>query len=504
MVINKASMRIEIKTPTKAYLNASPEEMASVAKFLSYTNTSSQFQYKKHLKNRWWKQKDPDGWQFRANELKAEMSVCLLFKEDGKVCIRPGSIPYLIENFNDVTIEESSQYQSLFHKPRPYPWYKKIPFDLYPYQNESVKSLIEIRHGNVQLCTGAGKSAIILTIARNLGLKTVIAVPSQSIFSEMLEKFEHHLGKSSVGALGDGKKRLGKLFTVAISKSLTNLKPGTDEFKELSSAQVLLVDESHLWGASTLEEVCHGLFSNVPYRMFFSGTQTRGDGTEKLLQSIIGKTVASLTTDKAIQGGFICDHEFKIVSTKTTSPGYSSDDALAMKRRHFLHNDNIAKFIANLANSVYAARKEQTLVLVDEIDQIYRLIPLLNVPYSCATGKKIKDLGNLDTDEAVEKFNKGEAKVLIGTSCISTGTNIFPTHHTVNWQGGTSEIKTKQGAVGRSVRKLEGSLYEKYHAPKKKAIVWDFDVVGVDIMKRHLKERIEYYSDSGTEIKVVG
>lgn len=493
-------MKITIKTPTKAHIDASPEELVKLKKFLTYSNTSAQFQYKKHLKNIWWRQKDPSGWQARAQELKMEIDVCLVFFEDQNTCIRPGSISYIQKEFENVEIVQDSK---IFPKEKPFPWYKKIPFELYSYQKESIEKLMEIKHGNVQLCTGAGKSAIILSIARNLGLKTVIAVPFASIFSEMLEKFEFHLGKSSVGALGDGKKRLNKLFTVAISKSLTNLKPGSKEYEEISSAQVLLVDESHLWGANTLEEVCHGLFSNVPYRMFFSGTQTRGDGSEKLLQSIIGETVTSLSTDKAIQGRFICDHEFKIVPIKTTSPGFISDDPLTMKRKHFLHNNNIAQFIANLANSVSAARGEQTLVLVDEIDQISKLIPFLKVPYACATGEKRKDLGETDPVDAVEKFNKGEVKVLIGTSCISTGTNIFPTHHTVNWQGGTSEIRTKQGAVGRSVRKLEGSEYEKYHVPKNKAIIWDFDIVGVDIMRRHLKDRLDCYRDSGTEIKVI-
>jgi superfamily II DNA or RNA helicase len=494
-------MNLLIKTPIKAYVSGTEEEIANLAKFLSYTNTSIQFQYKKHMKNRWWQQRDLDSWQSRAKELKDELNQCLMFKEDGKPCVRPGSISYIEEKFGKISTTYDPQYLASFENPKPFPWAKKIPFELYPYQKESVESLINAKHGNVQLTTGAGKTACILTIARNLGLKTVVAVPSQSIFSEMLDRFEQHLGKGVVGALGDGKKRLGKKFTVAISKSLTNLKPGTKEFEDISSAQVLLVDESHLFGAASLDEVCHNLFAKVPYRMFFSGTQTRGDGTEKLLQSIIGKTVATLTTEDAVKGGFISNHEFRIMPVTTTAVGFDSSDALAMKRRHFLHNDNIAKFIANLANSVYKAKGEQTLVLVDEIEQIHKLIPLLQIPYACATGEKIKELGGMDAIEAVELFNRGIAKVLIGTAAISTGTNIFPVHHLANWQGGSSEIKCKQGAVGRAIRKLVGSGYEQKHVPKDRAIIWDFKVIGIDVMDRHLSERIEYYKDSGTEIK---
>ncbi len=494
-------MKVIIKSPIKAYVSAEDSDMDKLRRLLNYTNTSVQFLYKKHMKNQWWRNSNPDTWKERADELKAEMNATLLFHDADGYFVRPGSIPYIKESFEKVEIESRVTYP----KPKLAPWSKKIPFELYPYQKESVEKLIEAGHGNVQLCTGAGKSAIILTICRNLGLRTVIAVPSASIFSEMLDKFTKHLGKAQVGGVGDGKRQFGKKFTVAISKSLTNLKPGTKEYNDIASADVLLVDESHLWGAGSLDEICHGIFEKVPYRFFFSGTQTRGDGSEKLLQSIIGPTVKELSTKEAIEGGFICDHEFRIVPIPSSSPGYAVDDPLKMKRKHLLHNENVAKFIAKLANSVYQAKGEQTLVLVDEIDQIYKLIPHLTIPFACATGESKKDLGeSTDPQESVEKFNRGEAKILIGTSCISTGTNIFPVHHLVNWQGGSSEIKTKQGAVGRSVRKLEGSGYEQFHVPKKKAIVWDIDIIGVDVMRRHLQERIAYYRDSGTDIKVVG
>ena len=297
---------------------------------------------------------------------------------------------------------------------------------------------------------------------------------------------------------------MGKRFIVAISKSLTNLKPGTKEYEEFASAEALLVDESHLWGAGSLEDVCHNLFANVPYRIFVSGTQTRGDGGEKLLQSIIGKTVFELSTEEAIKSGYICDHEFRVLKIKSSNPDFVSSDPIEMKRMHILRNENIAQFIAKLANSVYDLKKQQTLVLVEEIDQILKIIPHLTVPYACATGTSNSNLKDTDPTEAVRKFNKGEAKVLIGTTCISTGTNIFPTHHTVNWQGGSSEVKTKQGAVGRSVRNLKGSEYEKYHVPKDKSIIWDFDIVDVPSMKASLKKRISFYKDSGVEIKVIG
>jgi superfamily II DNA or RNA helicase len=484
-------INVTIESPSKAILEVPDGDLKALVDCTIYKNKSIEFQYSRHLKNKRWRNSDPKAWKAHGDNLNAQIRKTLLFKEDGKLCIKPGFIPYLSETLK-LNVVNNIKYP----KARPYPWYRAVKLTPYLYQSISVEKLIEAKHGNVELCTGSGKSLIIMMLTQKLGLKTIVVTPSDSIFREMLERFETHFGKNMIGALGGGKRRLGKPIMVCISNSLANLKEGTKEYKEMSEYEVLIADESHTIPAATLEKMCHGVLKDIPYRFFLSGTQTRNDGTEKLLHSIIGKTVHSLSTKEAIDGGYICDHEFRIVKVLTSNPGFESSDAIEMKRMHFLRNDNIAKFIGMLANSAYNSKGEQTLVLVDEIDQIHNLIKYLTIPYICATGDKTFD----DPTEAVEKFNKGEAKVLIGTSCISTGTNIYPTHHTVNWQGGTSEIKTKQGAVGRSVRRLESSQYHERHKPKKKAIIWDFDVQHVDIMSRHLKQRIEIYGDSGTPI----
>src|SRR5690606_731997 len=97
--------------------------------------------------------------------------------------------------------------------------------------------------------------------------------------------------------------------------------------------------------------------------------------------------------------------------------------------------------------------------------------------------------------------NKSEAKVLIGTSCIATGTNIYPMRYTCNWVGGSSEIKTKQGAVGRTVRKLLANPWAALCAAFTKKTVIDFNVHDQFVLEKMLIERVLHYRDSGTEIK---
>ena len=492
-------MNITVTSPSKAVItDFTQDDIRQLQEDLTYTNTANAHLLKRIARNHYWKNNNPTTWAEEYKRVKATIKKTLLYQEDNQIFIRPGSLAYL-----GLSHENKVRYSN----PKKIPWSKPLPFELHPYQEESWQKLLEVKHGNVELCTGAGKSAILLKICRESGLRTAIIAPSQSIFQELVEKFEYHLGAGKVGKFGDGKKQLGKLFTICIGDSIANIEPGTKEWEFFSTMDMFCADESHTWGADSLEQICHGVLSEVPYRFFFSGTQTRGDGAEKLLQSIIGKTVCTLTTAEAVRQGYICPHEFKIVEIESSNPNGQVSDPLAMKRIHFLKNKNIARFIAKLANADATVNKRQTLVLVDELDQIAMLAPLLTVPYVYAHSEKraarLAELGltNVDKKESVEKFNMAEAMVIIGTSCISTGTNMFPTHNCVNWQGGSSEIKTKQGAVGRSVRFLHSSPWANKCVQKPKAIIWDFDVRDIEVMERHLDDRIGYYAESGTDIK---
>lgn len=490
-------MKFLITSPVKAFVQEyTVDEFASLAKQLTYINTSVQHLIKRHSNNHIWKSRNFDSWQVHLDELKKDLKKTLLFTEDEKLYIRPGSIPHLVGL--EFTVENLIEYPT----PKRIPWLKPLPFELYPEQNESVDGFIRDKHVNVSLTTGFGKSAIILKICRELGLRTTIQVPSKSIFEELLERFEYHFGKKYVGTFGAGKKKLGKLFTIAIGDSITNIQPGTEEYEFFSNQDVLITDESHEFAAESLEKNCHGVLSNIPLRFFGSATQIRNDGSGPLLNSIIGKNVCALSTEEAVKKGYICPHDFRIVSVESSNPSFESHDALALKREHFLKNRNIASFIAKLANAS-AAQGKGTLVLVEELSQLSMLIPMLTVPFAIAHSEKRKErleelgLEKVDNKESIEKFNKGEVFVLAGTSCIATGCNMYHCHNVANWVGGASPIKTKQGAVGRGVRFGRSNPWaSNWKVPKEFCNIYDFNV-NHPTCERHLGSRIEYYLDSG-------
>ena len=492
-------MRILITEPSKAYLrDVTSEQVTLLQKQFKFLRTNIRVMLGKHKVNRWFRQNNPEGYEFRLNELKSQLYGTCLFHDGGSHYIRPGSISY-IEDI-EYTVENLVVYPKL----KPMKWIEEPDFNPYPYQSDSVKELLKIKHGNIALPTGCGKSFILLMLTQQMGLKTVIVTPSKSIFNELLTEFQKKLGKSKVGGYGDGKKDIKKPITIAIGKSLANLKEGTPEYKFFQEKEVLKVDESHTFAAEQLNGVCNGVLNKIPYRFFVSATQTRGDGTEKQLHSIIGKTVFEMSLEEAIRLGYLCPLKFLILDVISPNPAVVSDP-IKCKRTHFLYNPNIANAIAKISNAVVRINDQSILILVEELKQIQMVTELLNVPYGyvhSASRAKAAEWGlePVKLQEQVDRFNRGEIKVLIGTRAIATGTNMYPTHFTFNWMGGKSEIITKQGPMGRSTRKLEISKYKDFHVPKPFTMVVDFNVMGQQKLEKHLECRLEYYAEANGDI----
>jgi superfamily II DNA or RNA helicase len=492
-------MKLTLVSPTKAYVQATDEELASLRDQLSYVDLGIKHEIKRLSKNHWFRSSNPEKWELTIKLLKEKLNCCLVFEEGPLLYIRPGSIPYL-EGFN---LEIDNQI--VYPKPKKIPWFRPIPYELYDYQKQSVEKLIEAKHGNVSITTGGGKSNIALSLCRETGLRTAVIAPSRAIFNELVEKFEYHLGKGNIGKFGDGKKKLDKKITICIGNSLCNVMPGSVEWKFFSGLEMLITDESHTWGSETLEQLAHGIFSEVPYRYFLSATQTRNDGGIKLLQSIIGETVYTLTTKEAVNKGYICPHDFRIVRIESSDPNLTSTDPLEIKRQLFLRNRNIAAFAAKLAN-VMASRNEQTLILVEELNQVSMLAKLLTVPFGYAHSETKKErlaelgLEKVDVQEQIDRFNRNEIKVLVGTAAVHVGCNIFPMTTTINWVGGASEIKTRQAGIGRSIRLPQANPFASKCGPKSKVTIYDFDIPGNFVLERHLESRIECYKESGDNL----
>lgn len=480
-------------SPTKMYLPADlPTKQLEM--LLTYRDKKIDFQIQKLRNSQYWYHKlGPEGVKEQIDALKAQQVKLLLYQDEGGYYTFPsleGKIrQFFLGRKDDQTVEEYT-----------YPEEELIPWKdtsklkkLRPYQDEAVSALLEAKHAAVEIGTGLGKSVIILNMAKRLGQKTVVMTPSVSIARQIYDEFVENFGTRYVGAFFDSKKQSDKKFVISVAASLAKVSQEgakNPHYENLASATVFIADESHTCPAKTLEDVCHGLLADAPYRFFFSGTQLRGDGLGLLLEAITGPIVYRMTLREGVEQGFLSKPIFNMVTVN--SSGYiRSKDPNDITREALYYNPAVNKVAANIANKCVSLLKHPVLILVDEFEQFAHLLPYLKHKVAFAHGGVTAQNANLipkeyhksDPNELVRQFNNLEIPILVGTSCISTGTDIRSVKDIIFLMGGKSETQIRQ-AIGRGTRLFEGKTDFKF---------WDFDVVSVDLVHKHAMQRAAIY-----------
>jgi len=460
---------------------------------LTYRDKKIDFELQKFRHATWYADKfGREAYDEKMAALKASRIKCLLFEDDQGLWTYSGMATALKQQLR-------CEVKSLVKLPRFHqvlPW-AGVPFPPYPYQQAALEKLMEQPHAAVEMGTGLGKTLIIAYLVKELGLKTVIMAPSVSIARQIYENFGKWMGKKYVGLFGDGRKDVDKRIIVGIAASLTKVAPESAPGRALAASECFIADESHLCPASTLAKVCYGLLAPATHRYFFSATQMRNDGLDMLLDSITGPVVYRMTVREGINQGYLAKLGFTMVNLRSDS-SFESRDINAMTRKHLYYNPLVNAWAARLANK-FASQGKQVLILVDEIEQFTHLLPYLRHDCGFAHGGTNPDVlpaqyQKSDPGALVDRFNEGKLPILIGTSCVSIGTDIKANQATINLRGGKSEIEVAQGPIGRSTR---------LHPPvgKTSCEIIDFNVFNVPAMKRHADSRQAIYASTGAQVK---
>jgi superfamily II DNA or RNA helicase len=479
------SSKMILINPAKILL---PEMNEEVKKTLQYRDRSVEFQISKLKREARYRNSD---WAARrVLQLKEEVikSACWA-DNDGNWYTYSGLANILSQRFGWQLDSSAVEYP----EPQLIPWERKPEHTPYPHQKEALEACIKHKHTGISAPTGSGKSFIIMLLLKHYGLKSVVMTPSKDITLQMYEELVYRFGKKYVGMFGGGKKESSKLFTIAVAQSLSNLEPGTKDYENISSAKVFISDESHTTPAETFDRVCMGPMQNAPYRFFFSATQMRNDGSDIILKGITGDVSYEISFAELVERGVLAKPICKIFSVPKGSLSSSTDPKTEM-RMNLYENNMVNRLAADLANKSVGLGRP-TVILIEEIKQFVQLYSYIKVPFAFCHGDKAgkhEDISFLpeniripDNKKSIDDFNSGKIKLIIGTSCITTGVDLKPTKTLINLQGGSSPIKYYQG-LGRGTRVVNG---------KKDFWYIDFEIMGSATLERHCKLRAGFFED---------
>jgi superfamily II DNA or RNA helicase len=492
-------VEIILDEPTVARLQGFEPLEATLKKALTYTDERVAFELTKttrSLKNFTGKLrfKLQDSWgqekydaviaemEAKKAQLTAERKKCLLFKDAAGLWTYSGLAHRLARAGNAVVNRRYALPEA-----------ELIPYANDPrfkdrfYQVEAQEALLAAAGEGpvgIELPTGAGKSTVIRNLLHSLALGAVVMAPSTSIALQLFDDLTYYFGKRYVGLYGDGKKQYDKLFVVAIDDSLSKVEEGSPAWDAFRTKSVFIADESHLTPATSLQKVCFGLLKYAPYRFFVSATQMRNDGLDMVLDGITGRIVYRKTARELIDAGFLAKPVFKMVNVLSYSR-IRSEDPNRMTREHLYYNPIVNRVAGDLANKFVEQMRRPVVILVEELEQFRELLPHLrgrvkfaHAPLDKAKKELVPEAFWADKHtDLVKAFNAGALDVLVGTSCIATGTDIQVAEAGIYLMGGKSEIKLKQG-VGRETRGgFAGTVMNPWTGTQKlNCIHVDFDV----------------------------
>lgn len=459
-------MRIVITNNMTVVQDPSPELESSLREIFSYTDNSKKFQLRRMEKNPFLKA------SAACAKLKAEVYGCLLMKAPSGHLVFPSGLAHYIPDYIPSEDRRCETGQDIS-----FPWAEK-PFDLRPYQKESVDLMQNNYRGLINLATGLGKTLCAIHAIREIGKKTLIVCPSKSIAHQFHVGLVKAFGKHRIGFYGDGKKKINDI-TVAIAASVNN---NLDLFKN-ANLGLVIVDETHHIAATTFYSISQAL-GDVGKLFGLTATDFRSDGKDIMITSGCGPTLIKRDTVWGVANGWLAKPRFIVKEINTPTKEFRGD-RLKNYKFHVLNcPDTASQIIADAQG--YLDEGKSVLILVDEVAHGQMLSDELGLPF--ATGKDKK------SQSYVDQLNNKEIPGLIGTDGkIGEGTDtqnvgVLILANFVLAKGAVLQ------AIGRGLRLFEGKTH---------CIIIDYKLTGCKMLTRHCNERIKYYKEITSDVEVL-
>ena len=385
-------------------------------------------------------------------------------------------------------------------------------YKLRDYQEVMEKACLDSCTGIVRAATGSGKTAVFTSILGKLnGLKRIVYVRKLDLMQQTIRVLARELD-IPIGEIGGGKVDIQELSvamvpTVARALGEQYVKydghenDDDDDEMELSiqqkkdikdyveSAEVFICDECHCLSATTVQMVSN-YSKKAYYRLGFSATPWRTDGTDILLNAATGPQIIDVPASDLIDRGFLVPPRIHFYKMPRDLRKKLPSDYQTMYTEVIVENKQRNERIVKLATFL-AQQGERPIILVQRQQHGKTLEKMFED--SGLVAKFIYGESSM-TDRwlAIEDFKAGVIDVIIGSSILQEGIDVPCITALINAAAGKSSSAYYQ-KIGRAIRTNDG---------KTRAIVIDF-IDQVKWLKDHAMERIRILrTEPRYEIKI--
>lgn len=314
-----------------------------------------------------------------------------------------------------------------------------LPYTPYVEQIEAAMAASKHGRGIIVAPTGIGKSAIAALMIKELGVKTLIVVPSLVLKEQTTEFLRSVYTSHTIGAIAARPQ-------IAV-ENVDSLDPS-----KVIDYDCVIIDEFHHAGAATYRKLNKKAWKNVYYRFGLTATPFRSKDDEKmLLESILADVIYKIDYRTAVKKGYIVPVEAYYVDIPKTKIKGNPKSWASMYSELVVNNETRNALIQKLLVTFQLSRTP-VLCLVKEIK--HGLL-LSEDNYVFAHGD------NPDTPHLIGTFNKERFKTLIGTDgVIGEGVDTKPATVVIIAGLGKARGRFMQ-QVGRAVRVYPGKTSAK-------------------------------------------
>lgn len=425
----------------------------------------------------------------------------LTHDEDKPSIVRflPGLWPrvrqYLDANHYEYTVEDRRNPDI-----RPTPDFSKLDgIEFRPGQDEILAALIASDCGIVAASVGGGKSWLIGKLCRIYPtLNIVVTTNMVSVVNQLYKDISQDC-PGEVGILtGNKDTAAGHRIIVSTINSLDKIPP--------TKVHLLLVDEAHCLGAEAYSRrVASFCFAR---RFGFTATPIRNDGTELVMESLVGPVIARTSYQESVDQGIVTPVSYAMVPCSRCPEFLLRGDLpqFMIDRYGYYRNRYRNKLIANFVHALKNVFEGQILIVCSALEHaiaLNQLLPWFKVAYSgnldeADMSKKFAveypglDLKQYrmspkDVDRMLGAFSKGTLRYMIATKIVRQGLNMRHLRCLIRADGTKSGIDCFQ-IPGRLSRLDKG---------KNMSYLIDFEDTWLPLAKRKSQEREMLYKSYG-------
>jgi superfamily II DNA or RNA helicase len=348
------------------------------------------------------------------------------------------------------------------------------------FQQTAVDTMMSKDFGTLSAPTGSGKTVMALYLMARRKQPCLIVVHTRDLALQWMERIEKFLGipKDMVGYVGGGKVNMGKKMTVALVQTL--YKCAEEVSKKVG---FLVVDECHRCPSRTFTEAVSEFDSR--YMLGLSATPFRRDNLSRLIFWHLGDVHHRIDRNRLVRTGDVLAAEV-IVRETTFKPYYDPVNQYSKMMSELTLDDERNRLIASDIAKEAEHNEGVCLVLSDRKKHCETLQSMLRFKHKISTGILTGDLNSAERRQVLDRLDQGEIKVLVATGqLIGEGfdrADLSPLFLVtpIKFSGRVLQY------LGRVLRPAPG---------KKKARVYDYVDIHVDVLKAMARARQRTYSD---------